>query len=60
MDTEQILQAILILTAFLMIFFIIGKFTGSPNSVEEEYSGVEGPQRNCTSPPKKQSQKWNL
>ena len=40
MDTEQILQAILIITAFLMIFFIIGKFKGSPNSVEEEYSGV--------------------
>ncbi|MBO96560.1 MAG: hypothetical protein CMA78_01260 [Euryarchaeota archaeon] len=40
METEQVLQAILILTAFLMVFFIIGRFTGSSSSVEKEYSGV--------------------
>ena len=40
METEQVLQAILILTAFLMVFFIIGRFTGSSRSVEKEYSGV--------------------
>tara|TARA_Y100001936_G_scaffold38409_1_gene36557 strand:- start:232 stop:432 length:201 start_codon:yes stop_codon:yes gene_type:complete len=39
-ETEQILQAILILTALLMVFFIIVRFTGSTSSEEKEYSGV--------------------
>ena len=39
METEQILQAILILTALLMVFFIIVRFTGSTRSEEKEDAG---------------------
>ena len=39
METESIMQILLIFTALLMLLYIVKAFTGTASKDEEEYSG---------------------